>query len=56
MGDHADEIAILTFWVIDLKALDDAETQATLYIQSTYEGKRIHQWLAELGAEPVRHE
>jgi hypothetical protein len=45
-----------TFWVIDFKALDDVQTQATLYISDPSEGRVVQQWFAALGAECVSSE
>ncbi len=45
-----------TYWVIDLKALDDEQTQATLYIKSPAAGRVLQQWVAELGGKCVSPE
>jgi hypothetical protein len=40
-----------TWWVMDFKAIDEAQTQVTLYLGDTYYGKPVHRWFSELGAE-----
>ena len=50
---YADGIFLRTYWVIDLRALDNGQTQAILYIRDPSEGRVARQWLAKLGAERI---